>query len=227
MKQCNLIKIFYTNNIHFADYFDNDKKLLMKLIVVGIMAMLALNTPLFLMNYFDVGLDNSIYSMLFVETSLSALMYTLVLKGRKAFNMRISQNKKTLIILFCVFVGAFILKTMPYDFFNKNGPTDAIELTPQLVITLMLIVPFYEEIIFRGCLFGVFCFLFKKNILAAMIMTSIVFAVSHASFLNIGDQIELFLTGMLLNHARVLSKGFFYPISLHSFANLLFLYVNF
>lgn len=163
MKQCNLIKNFYTNNIHFADYFDNDKKLLMKLIVVGIMAMLALNTPLFLMNYFDVGLDNAIYSMLFVETSLSALMYTLVLKGRKAFNMRISQNKKTLIILFYVFVGAFILKTMPYDFFNKNGPTDAIELTPQLVITLMLIVPFYEEIIFRGCLFGVFCFLFKKK----------------------------------------------------------------
>lgn len=227
MKQCNLIKFFYTNNIHFADYFDNDKKLLMKLIVVGIMAMLALNTPLFLMNYFDVGLDNAIYSMLFVETSLSALMYTLVLKGRKAFDMRISQNKKTLIILFCVFVGAFILKTMPYDFFNKNGPTDALELTPQLVITLMLIVPFYEEIIFRGCLFGVFCFLFKKNILAAMIMTSIIFAVSHASFLNISDQIELFLTGMLLNHARVLSKGFFYPISLHSFANLLFLYVNF
>lgn len=227
MKKCNLIKNFYTNNIHFVDYFDNDKQLLIKLIVVGIMAILAFNTPLFLMNYFDVGLDNAIYSMLFVETFISALMYILVLKGRKAFNMKIFQNKETLIILLCVFVSAFILKTMPYDFFKKNGPTDAIELTPQLVITLMFIVPFYEEIIFRGCLFGGFCFLFKKNILAAMIMTSIVFAVSHASFFNIGDQIELFLTGMLLNHARVLSKGFFYPISLHSFANLLFLYVNF
>ncbi|WP_433977392.1 CPBP family glutamic-type intramembrane protease [Erwinia sp. E_sp_B01_9] len=37
--------------------------------------------------------------------------------------------------------------------------------SPGLILILVIIVPFYEEVFFRGCLFGGICSFYKKGIL--------------------------------------------------------------
>ncbi|NYV37183.1 CPBP family intramembrane metalloprotease (plasmid) [Escherichia coli] len=84
---------------------------------------------------------------------------------------------------------------------------------------LVLIVPYYEEIVYRTCLFGLLCATYKKNYSPPCVCTSLFFCLMHPQYYNVADQIILFIMSMLLLNIRICSKGIFYPMLLHAGIN--------
>lgn len=97
---------------------------------------------------------------------------------------------------------------------------------PKLIYVL-LIVPFCEEVFYRGCLFDSLCLLCssisgsQSNIFPSF-LTSLVFCVMHTQYKSMSIYVYLFLFSIILIIARVLTKGLKTPMLLHSFMNLLF-----
>ncbi|WP_353739691.1 CPBP family intramembrane glutamic endopeptidase [Yersinia nurmii] len=82
-------------------------------------------------------------------------------------------------------------------------------------LLLIFIVPIYEGIIFRGCLFGAFAYWFNDNICWSAIVTSRVFVVTHTQYVDMMTLFLLFLISLVLSVARVKSKSLLIPITPH------------
>ncbi|WP_228286356.1 CPBP family intramembrane glutamic endopeptidase [Klebsiella pneumoniae] len=89
-----------------------------------------------------------------------------------------------------------------------------------------LVVPYYEEIVYRVCAFGFLCSIFRKNLLIPSLITSVFFCVMHSQYYNILDQAILFVVSMLLLKVRIKSKGIFYPMVIHAGMNFFVLMLN-
>lgn len=50
------------------------------------------------------------------------------------------------------------------------------------IFSSVLLVPVYEEIVFRGCLFNSFKFWFNDNIYISAIVTSVIFSALHLQY---------------------------------------------
>lgn len=89
-------------------------------------------------------------------------------------------------------------------------------------VTLVLIAPVAEEILFRGYLFGKL----RKHVplWLAILVTSIVFAVAHGAW-NVG--IDVFALSIVLCLLRVVSKSLWPSIMLHMIKNGLAFYLLF
>ncbi|MDZ5864462.1 type II CAAX endopeptidase family protein [Klebsiella pneumoniae] len=86
-------------------------------------------------------------------------------------------------------------------------------------ILLICIVPVYEEIVFRGCLFNILKFWFRGNIYGAAIVVSLIFSAVHLQYTEIRTFIMLFLVSLTLTAARVKSQGLLMPVILHMLMN--------
>lgn len=84
---------------------------------------------------------------------------------------------------------------------------------------LVFIVPVYEEVIFRGCLFRGGVITFKGNIYLSSLITSLLFAALHTQYNDIRTFVILFFVSMILIGAHVTSKGMAMPILLHMAMN--------
>lgn len=86
-------------------------------------------------------------------------------------------------------------------------------------VLLILAVPVYEEIIFRGCLFNVFQFWLRNNIYGAAVVVALLFSALHLQYTDIRSFIMLFLVSLTLTVARVKSRGLLIPVLLHILMN--------
>ncbi|EAN6152251.1 CPBP family intramembrane metalloprotease [Salmonella enterica] len=86
---------------------------------------------------------------------------------------------------------------------------------------LVFIVPVYEEIVFRGCLFNTFKYWFNENVYLSAIPVSILFSILHTQYSDIRTLFILFLVSMVLILARVKSNGILMPIVLHMMMNMI------
>ncbi|HHO8493883.1 CPBP family intramembrane metalloprotease [Klebsiella pneumoniae] len=73
-------------------------------------------------------------------------------------------------------------------------------------IVLTLVVPYYEEIVYRVCAFGFLCTIYKKNLIIPCVLTSLFFCFMHFQYYNALDQIVLFVVSVLLLMVRIKSQ---------------------
>lgn len=84
---------------------------------------------------------------------------------------------------------------------------------------LIFLAPVYEEIVFRGCLFGAFQAWFANRKIWAAVATSVLFALLHTQYADVRVMIILFFVSLTLVAARIKSNGLLMPIALHSTMN--------
>lgn len=87
------------------------------------------------------------------------------------------------------------------------------------VALLTFIVPIYEEIVFRGCLFGALKYWFGGRTYPAAIVMSLIFTLLHTQYADWRTLFLLFLVSLTLSIARVKSDGLYLPIMLHMAMN--------
>ena len=95
-----------------------------------------------------------------------------------------------------------------------------------VVIVLTLVVPYYEEIVYRVCAFGFLSTIYKKNLIIPCVLTSLFFCLMHFQYYNILDQIVLFVVSFLLLMVRIKSQSPLYPMLMHSGMNAFIILLN-
>ena len=85
--------------------------------------------------------------------------------------------------------------------------------------------PLFEELAFRGLFLG--CLLARGwKPLPAILLTSLVFALTHTQYILFG-QVLIFVAGCVFGLLRVMSGGILIPILAHSLTNLVIILVEF
>ena len=89
-----------------------------------------------------------------------------------------------------------------------------------LILTMVVIAPIYEEVMFRGILWSAVREQFEgaKGVWVASLVTSILFAIIHLQY-EIYEMSVIFLLALLLSYARARSNSLYLPIILHIINN--------
>ena len=86
----------------------------------------------------------------------------------------------------------------------------------------------YEEILFRGVIYGFLKKHLRVNTLISLFITSILFSFMHSNSINIIDVLNIFILGMFLNYVYIKKENILYPIMIHFVYNsliLIFLFI--
>ena len=89
-----------------------------------------------------------------------------------------------------------------------------------LILTMVVIAPIYEEVMFRGILWSAVREQFEgaKGVWVTSLITSILFAIIHLQY-EIYEMSVIFLLALLLSYARARSNSLYLPIILHIINN--------
>lgn len=163
--------------------------------------------------------------MLLAQILTVCIAYGLTLKKLPEFNFSIRKSMGVfkISVLFILIISPQIFS---YIYAQINSGVIKIPVSIILILILVIIVPFYEEVVFRGCLFGFLCSLSKRNVIFPALITSAIFCSMHMQSYDLTKQIVLFFSSLILIYARVLTKGLIYPFVLHSSMNATFLILN-
>ena len=189
-------------------------------------------TPLFFKNSPEIMSRGLLAPMLFIlEFIILVPLYYLFFRKRDGLGIG-TFNLKLFFILF--FIIIFIQFMVPYLLgFRKaeSWSTSQISYEHYIfwinVLPAIFIVPIYEEIVFRGCLFNSFKFWFNWNVYGSAVVTSFLFAVMHLQYSDIRTFVMLFLVSLTLIVARVKSNGILMPILLHMLMNVVVIGVQY
>lgn len=88
-----------------------------------------------------------------------------------------------------------------------------------LVVAMAVIVPIYEELMFRGFMWTGLASS-PLGVWRASVLTSVIFAMIHAQY-GLVEWVEIFALAMLFSFARIRSGSLLLPISLHIINNSL------
>lgn len=88
------------------------------------------------------------------------------------------------------------------------------------IFSSVFLVPVYEEIVFRGCLFNSFTLWFHDNIYIPAIVTSVIISALHLQYTYFRTFLMLFLVSLVLISAKIKSNGLLMPILLHMAMNV-------
>ena len=123
-------------------------------------------------------------------------------------NKNATIKKQSSVGCFSMFTLSFSITFIPAFLTNR-----------QELISRGLLVPVYEEIVFRGCLFNSFKFWFNDNIYISAIVTSVIFSALHLQYTDFRTFLMLFLVSLVLISAKIKSDGLLMPILLHMSMN--------
>ena len=87
-------------------------------------------------------------------------------------------------------------------------------------VTILLLAPLGEEIVFRGVLINVFRSSYPWTIYAGALITALFFAAIHKQYQHIDTLIELATLSVVFTWARMRSGGLALPVLLHALASL-------
>lgn len=88
-------------------------------------------------------------------------------------------------------------------------------------LTIFLLAPVNEEILFRGVMLNVFRSSRQWTLWIGALLTSLLFMSVHAQYGNADTSVELFAFALVMCAARIRSGGLLLPVLLHSEAALL------
>lgn len=94
-------------------------------------------------------------------------------------------------------------------------------------IMLIFIVPVYEEIVFRGCLFNTFKYWFNENVYLSAGLVSVLFSILHTQYSDMRTLFILFLISLVFIFAKVKSNGILMPVILHIMMNMVVIGVQY
>lgn len=204
--------------------FSHDKKTSFFLAFSFLSSVIITSMPLFLMKF--IALETSLYLMFFVEFAFAAFVYITVLRHFSRYKITPELNpvhiKKILILsvlivliqvsVFLYDINIYHSQPTRWDFFS--------------LVTLTFIIPVYEEVFYRGCLFGFICSLHKKSLILPGAITSLIFCAMHTQYASFFYQTILFIISSILLYIRIETKSLFYPIILHSGMNAFVVFLN-
>ncbi|EET5334709.1 CPBP family intramembrane metalloprotease [Escherichia coli] len=174
-------------------------------------------TPAFTIQY--IGLDLAFSFVFITEILISTSFYIFYLRRIPGCKITIKTNAKTLKLLVISFAVIALMQLLIFSYRDNLNNSESTSLNWIEIFILVLIVPYYEEIVYRTCLFGLLCATYKKELFTPCVCTSLFFCLMHPQYYNVADQIILFIMSMLLLNIRICSKGIFYPMLLHAGIN--------
>lgn len=150
-------------------------------------------------------------------------LYYFFFKSREGFRKGIINSSVLVKSIITLLIIQFILPIALGMKTQESWVVQQMQLpTAALLVNLFLlvfIVPIYEEIIFRGCLFNALMYWFNDKVHWTAIILSILFSLSHTQYLDWRAYALLFATSLILTYARVKTKGIYLPIALHMLMN--------
>lgn len=182
-------------------------------------------SPYLLMRFFSVGFDDSIVVMLVGQISLAFFSYKKFSKILSGFNFKFLASKENLTLYMSLFALSLFQSSSVY-IFSENNQFENSHVTIPLVIVTLLLVPIYEEIFFRGVVYGLMKLKFRNEKIICYLITAIVFCLIHFNSYEINQQLNIFISGLMLCHIRERTNGLFYPVLLHSSINFLSLVIH-
>lgn len=178
-----------------------------------------------------VGIKSNKYMLI---AFLAALLITIIvyivyyyLNGEKNFSDRFFLKKtsfKSILFSICIGFGTFVISVQIMRLLSQfQGTYKATEefiggMNNNIygIIALVIIAPIFEELVFRGFLFG---YLKKNcNIYIAAIIQALLFGLAHG---NIIQGSYAFVLGLFLAFSLVQSKSLICPIVIHMTNNLI------
>jgi membrane protease YdiL (CAAX protease family) len=150
-------------------------------------------------------------------------LYFFFFKSREGFGKGLINSSVVVISIITLLIIQFILPTAigmktqePWVVQQLQLPTAALLVN---LFLLVFIVPIYEEIIFRGCLFNALMYWFNDKVHWTAITLSIIFSLSHTQYFDWRAYVLLFAISLILTYARAKTKGIYLPIALHMLMN--------
>lgn len=174
--------------------------------------------PLYTIQY--ISIDNSLTLMIGLEFIASLILYIFYLRHLDDFKSKPSRRVTILSGLSLAAIQFTCFLIFVHE--NNVSPVHTNFLT---VLSLVFLIPFYEEIIYRGCLFGLIRY-FSKSILISSLVTSLVFSLMHTQYTSISAHFIMFMISTILVNVRVRTNGMLYPILLHSCMNAIIIILN-
>lgn len=175
---------------------------------------------------YHVSLDMAFSFMFASEFLIALLIYLFYLRKLPACRVRIKTDVATARTSAFSFLTIIFIQLGVYCYRDYLYHFEPSQINWIAVLVATLVVPYYEEIVYRVCAFGFLCSIFRKNLLIPSLITSVFFCVMHSQYYNILDQAILFVVSMLLLKVRIKSKGIFYPMVIHAGMNFFVLMLN-
>ncbi|MGU3523725.1 CPBP family intramembrane glutamic endopeptidase [Enterobacteriaceae bacterium C23F] len=191
------------------DFLKHETKIALSMLLVFIWYNLWAHVPGVTVS--SMGVDFSLGLMLALEFLTAILAYVTLLRKLPGYDLGLNCEFDIIKKIVVVFLTLSILQLIV--FYLKGCPKHALNLPS--IIVLVFVAPIYEEIFFRGCLFGFACSVYKKNILLPAVVTSIIFVSIHTQYPDIPERLLIFSASMGFTYIRVITKGLVYPILLH------------
>ncbi len=177
-------------------------------------------SPYILTSYFQVGFDDAIVFMLICQLSLSTYIYKNFSKKINGINFSFSASQSNIITLLILLLFCFVASELIHIHSQRAG-YDSTPVTIPLFIVLVFIAPLYEEIFFRGFILGVISLKSNNNRLVSCLVTTFIFCAFHFNSYEIYQQLNIFISGLLLCYISIRTGGLLYPVILHSCMNFL------
>lgn len=173
-----------------------------------------------------VGLDFA-YSFVFISESLVAtFFYLFFLSKLPECKIRVKTDADTIRLSSFLFIIIILIQLAVYCYRDHLYHYEPSQLNWIEIFVMTMVVPYYEEIIYRACVFGFLCSIFRKNLVIPSIITSVFFCMMHGQYYDILDQVILFILSMILLKVRIKSRGLFYSMAIHSGMNAFVIFLN-
>ncbi|HDW3273945.1 TPA: CPBP family intramembrane metalloprotease [Enterobacter asburiae] len=187
------------------------------LLAVVVVSTIVTLSPAIMLRY--VGLDTAFSIVFITEILISTFVYFFYLKNIPGCRIKVKASSASVrfsVISFLVIIFIQLAVYCYRDYLYHYEPSQINWIT---VLVMTLVVPYYEEIIYRGCAFGVVYSIYRKNLVIPCVITSLFFCLMHGQYYNLLDQMILFVVSMLLLAVKIKSKSLFYPMLIHSGMN--------
>ncbi len=193
------------------------------LIVIVISTALTFS-PMITLHYVSVDMAFSVVFIL--QVLFVTLIYFLYLRKMPECKIRIKSDWATVRFSILSFLLIILIQLIMYCYKSTSFHHEPFHMHWIAIVTIILVFPYYEEIIYRACAFGLLCSIYKKDIIIPSVLTSLFFSLMHFQYHNIPDQVALFIVAILLLMVRIKSGNLFYPMLMHSGMNTFVILLN-
>ncbi len=197
--------------------------------VNGCLSMLLLSIFLATLPYFLESRDALIrkglfYPLIYLTQFLVIFtLYLLFFRKREGLGKGEMKGRYFAVFIFCIFVIQFVLPRALGLTKSEDWLTGQMSLPGWTLLfnamLLTFVVPVYEEIIFRGCLFNALMYWFNDRVYWSSLVLAATFSLLHTQYTDPRTFFLLFLVSLVLTAARVKTKGLGLPIALHMIMN--------
>lgn len=115
-------------------------------------------------------------------------------------------------------ITSFNIKSIEIPFFEMDN---AFINTMDIILSILIlpIMAIYEEVLFRGVIYGLLKKHFKINIIISVLITSMLFALVHLIF-NYMGVIDYIIVSSFFNYIYIRKQNLLYPIIVHLLYNI-------